>query len=478
MSAHPPEPLLDFESIFSSAPCYISVQDRDLRIIATNEVFRETFGEAVGRFCYEVYKKRQAKCLDCPVEKAFQDGKKHSSAQVFCLPGGEEKDVVAYTSPQLGEEGEVRSVIQVSVDVTPAKRLEAKLRESRELFRLLFDEAPCYISLQDRNLRIVQSNRRFKEHFGDYVGANCYEVYKHRGEPCLTCPVAETFADGKTHHSEEVVTVCTGKRVNTLVSTAPIRNAEGEIDWVMEMSTDITQIRQLQDQLTNLGLLVGSISHGMKGLLTGLDGGIYLHNTGIDKGKPERAEKGRRMIHRNAEQIRRVVLDLLNIAGEQEPRFAAANLHDLATTVVGRLRKLAGSLAVDFVVDLDEDVGTCEVDANSLTESLVNILVAAFESCRLDGRGDAHAVQFRLQSDGDNAVFTIQDNGRGLDRETRETMFSLLFTARGGKGTGLGLFTANKVIEKHRGVIEVESEPGEGTVYKIRIPRVRGGSAG
>ena len=79
----------------------------------------------------------------------------------------------------------------------------------------------------------------------------------------------------------------------------------------------------------------------------------------------------------------------------------------------------------------------------------------------------------RQTSDGDNAVFEIADNGLGMDQETREKMFSLFFSAKGTEGTSLGLFTANKVIEEHRGMIEVESEPGKGTVYHIRIPKVR-----
>ena len=77
------------------------------------------------------------------------------------------------------------AVVEISADITPVKRLEEKLRESRERFRLLFEEVPCYISVQDRDLNIIQTNRSFKEDFGDYVGASCFEVYKHRGEPCL-----------------------------------------------------------------------------------------------------------------------------------------------------------------------------------------------------------------------------------------------------------------------------------------------------
>ncbi len=349
----------------------------------------------------------------------------------------------------------------------------AKLEESPELSRLLFDEVPCYISVQDRNLRIVQSNRKFKEDFGDREGAHCFELYKHRDEPCVICPVEATFDDGEIHHSEEVVTSRSGERINTLVSTSPIRDSNGEIALVIEMSTNITQIRDLQQQLTNLGMLVGSISHGLKGLLTGLDGGMYLLNTGLDNDKSERVDQGRQMVKRNVDQIRQVVLDLLYIAGEDEPQFESIALQDLADSVVKRLHKRAADLEIEFKVSLDDEVGTCDVDPRALKGCLFNILSSAFESCRIDSRKKSHSVYFKLTSDGDNAVFHIEDNGIGMDRETRESMFSLSFTSKGAKGTGFMLFTANKVIEKHRGIIEVESEPRKGTTYSIRIPKVR-----
>jgi PAS domain-containing protein len=123
-------------------------------------------------------------------------------------------------------------------------RLE-DLHHARNLFNQLFEEVPCYISVQDRNLRITAANRRFKRDFGSLVGGFCYEVYKHRSSPCRECPVAATFSDGKSHTTEEIVTSKNGKQYNVLTQTAPIRNGDGKIAQVMEMSTNITQIRQL-----------------------------------------------------------------------------------------------------------------------------------------------------------------------------------------------------------------------------------------
>ena len=462
---------IDFEDFFRAAPCFLTVQDRDFRIISANDLYTRTFGEGLGRHCYEAYKQRDSKCPECPVEATFVNGEVHHAEELVTLPDGRQIPIMAYTAPIRGPDGEISAVVEVSADITPVKMLERKLRESRERFRLLFEEVPCYMSVQDRELKIVQANRSFKEDFGDYVGAYCYEVYKHRGEPCLLCPVAKTFADGMSHQSEEVVTSRDGRLINTLVTTAPIRDAEGQIVQVMEVSTNITEIRNLQDQLSQLGLLVGSISHGVKGLLTGLDGGMYMMNTGFEQNKQERVEEGWNMIRRNVEQVRSVVLDLLYISKEREPDWERIDLNKLAGKIARLFRKKATDLGIDFQIDLARDAGEARIDAKSLEASIVNLLENAFDACRVDGRKDEHRVSFRLEADDGNVVFEIEDNGIGMDRETSERIFSLFFSSKGAEGTGLGLFIANKVVEKHGGTIEVDSEPGRGTRFLVRLPR-------
>ncbi len=69
-------------------------------------------------------------------------------------------------------------------------------------------------------------------------------------------------------------------------------------------------------------------------------------------------------------------------------------------------------------------------------------------------------------------IFEVEDNGIGMDQETREKIFSLFFSSKGIKGTGLGLFISNKIVDKHGGDIEVESEPGRGTRFMVRLPLV------
>lgn len=122
-------------------------------------------------------------------------------------------------------------------------------QKSKEEYQTLFEEVPCQISVQDRDFRIIQVNRVFQERFGDRLGEYCYRAYKGRDEICPICPVDNTFKTGQAQFSEEVVLGKDGNPVSILVSTSPIFNEEGEVLAAIEMSTDITQVRLLEDEL-------------------------------------------------------------------------------------------------------------------------------------------------------------------------------------------------------------------------------------
>ncbi|NOZ84725.1 MAG: PAS domain-containing protein [Deltaproteobacteria bacterium] len=469
-----PTSKLGYEEIFKATPCFLTVQDHNYRIISANDLHRKVFGEGIGKYCYEVYKKRTERCRDCPVNETFEDGLIHRSEQDVVLPDGRKMPILAYTAPITDSDGTVTHAVKVSADITPVKLLEEKLRESRERFRLLFEEVPCYISVQDRDLKIVQANSAFKRDFGDYIGAAyCYEVYKRRGEPCIRCPVAKSFSDGRSHQSEEVVIARDGQPISTLVITAPILDTNGKVIQVMEVSTNITDVRKLQDQLSQLGLLVGSISHGIKGLLTGLDGGMYLMNTGFENNRPDRIEKGWKMIRRNVEQVRSIVLDLLYIAKEREPEWHEVDILELLKDVSRMFAKKAADMGIKLRVELAPDIGTAQADQKSLKASLVNILENSIDACRVDTKDVSHSISLVGNGSTDEVTIVVEDNGIGMDQETKSLIFSLFFSSKGMEGTGLGLFIANKVVEKHGGTISVESEPGNGTRFTIKLPRQR-----
>jgi PAS domain S-box-containing protein len=162
---------LPYQNYFNAVPGYLTVQNRDLMIVAANDRFKLDFGDYEGRYCYQVYKHRAEKCEICPVEQTFRDGQRHSSEeQVTCLDGTQ-VSVIVYTKPIRDAEGKIVQVLEMSTDITDIKALQTQLRESQKRYQFLFEEVPCYISIQDADLNIIDANRLFREDFGQNLGA-------------------------------------------------------------------------------------------------------------------------------------------------------------------------------------------------------------------------------------------------------------------------------------------------------------------
>lgn len=462
-----------YKQYFNSIPSYLTIQDKDLNLLDANIKFRNEFGDIKGRHCYQVYKNRSEKCEVCPVERTFHDGQSHQSEEIVKTLDGKEVNVIVNTAPIHDENGKIISVMEMSTDITENKKLQNQFKESQRKFQLMFEEVPCFISIQDKNLRIVEANRLHRETFGTSYGSMCYEVYKHRTSKCEPCIIEQTFKDGLIHTHEEVVTSKDNRQLNVMVFTAPIKDANGNIEKVVEMSADITPIRELQDKLTSVGLLIGSISHGIKGLLNGLDGGIYLVNTGLQKNDRARIDQGWEIASRNIRRIRSMVMDILYYAKDREPDWENIPIKELMNEVCENFRDRAKRNGADYNCVIDPDVDHLEADRNAVRSLLLNLLDNSLDACRIDKVKASHMVTLEVKDQSENILFKVSDNGIGMDRETREKAFSLFFSSKGAGGTGLGLFIANKIAEAHGGSISIESEEGKGCEFTVTMLKKR-----
>jgi len=458
-----------YKKYFDSIPSYLTIQDKNLRLLDANKKFQDEFGDIEGRYCYQVYKNRSEKCEVCPVERTFHDGLPHHSEEQVKNIDGKDVSVIVYTAPIHDDDGNIISVMEMSTDITEVKALQNQIKESQQKYQLLFEEVPCFISIQDRDLRIVEANRMHREAFGTSYGSMCYEVYKHRKSKCEPCIIQQTFEDGIVRTHEEVVTSQDNKRMNVMVFTAPIRDIDGNIDYVIEMSADITEIRQLQDKLASVGLLIGTISHGIKGLLNGLDGGIYLVNTGLKKNDRERIDQGWEIASRNIRRIRSMVMDILYYAKDREPDWKEFPVNELIEEICENFNHRAKRLNVEYSCISSPNVGQIEADKDAVKSLLINLLDNSLDACRIDKKKDKHKITFEVKYQTDKVVFEISDNGIGMDRETREKALSMFFSSKGSGGTGLGLFIANKIVEAHRGSISIESEEGKGSKFTVSL---------
>jgi histidine kinase len=101
-----------------------------------------------------------------------------------------------------------------------------ELNKQKDEYQILFEQAPCYITVQDKNLRLLRYNREFAEKFTPERGDFCYQAYKGRSQRCEACPVLKTFEDGKPHSSEETGVSKDGTTSYWVVRSAPRRDRD------------------------------------------------------------------------------------------------------------------------------------------------------------------------------------------------------------------------------------------------------------
>lgn len=455
---------------FTGLPFYVAIHDRERQVVTANEAYSQRFGNRIGRNSCGVYRDCVRPDWKSPVFEAAEARAAVHRQEILLDMNGNELPVISHVSPVIDAGGELELLLEVAVDVSEMHRLQEELAQTQRKFEYFFNMVPCSITVQDRNLMIVEANETFRRDFGDPQGRTCHELYKHSDVSCSECPVLATFEDGALHQHETVVTTLAGERRNILVWTAPVSDASGQVTHVLKVATDITQIRELQDNLSSLGIMLGSMSHGVKGMLMAIDGGAYRVDKGLEKGDMQRIQAGWKTVRHRLEHMRRTVMDILYYSKSREPELKRCDLlmfaQHLAETVAAKALKAGITLEMDFV----DAVGTIDIDEVALSSAMVNFLENAVDACLFDRANKDRRIHLRVVRKDGKAIFTIADNGIGMDRETLDKMFTLFFSSKGALGTGIGMFVSHHIITKHGGTINVESEEGVGTTFRIVIP--------
>lgn len=327
---------------------------------------------------------------------------------------------------------------------------------------------------------IVQ-DRRFKYVNPEFIRITGYT----QAELLESDPLDYVHEEYRNHVQQAAVAMLKGG------ASAPyefcIIDKTGDVRWIMETVTsveyrgkravlgyfmDITGLRRIQDNLSNLGLMIGTISHSLKGCLTGLDAGMYLIESGFYRNRPARIEEGLDVAKLMADRIRRLVFDILYYAKERELQLEAISVRRFAQDTAASIETRIRAADISFACNLGGDLGRFSVDAEILRPAMLNILENAMEACIEDSRDKPHRIDFTVSGDRDRIRFTVSDNAAGIEQERLDRIFRLFYSSKGNQGTGIGLFITRQVILKHGGRITVNAEPGRGCLFEMTIPRI------
>lgn len=275
------------------------------------------------------------------------------------------------------------------------------------------------------------------------------------------------------HHATDFIK----KPINIEAFEISLKRAEEKIitrkklqEYTENLERLIQEKTELKNNLQHLGLMVGSISHSIKGLLTGLDGGLYLLKSGLNNKDFNKIEESADILKVMLDRIRRMVGDILFYAKERRLRCEDVDVLAFADEVMRVVEPKSDELGVQLEKDFVCTIHTIQIDAGFIHSALINILENAFDACARNTKNRKSRIVFSVKNDDSHVVFIIKDNGVGMDTETKEKLFSLFFSSKGHAGTGLGLFLSNKLVVQHGGAISVDSIKGEGSQFTIKIP--------
>lgn len=256
-----------------------------------------------------------------------------------------------------------------------------------------------------------------------------------------------------------------------ILATAQVTLAAGVI--VMIVVIRYRRVLEAKNQelqrLAAIGETVAGLVHYQKNLLNGLRGGLYLADGGMAKGDRERLREGWRMLDGTVQRIEKLTLDMLYYVKERVPRREPTLLNEVINEVVDLMRDTAAGHGVELETDLDGKVGQQALDRTAIYRAMLDLVSNAIDTCAELESGNLVSLKSRTEADA--VVVTVADNGIGMPDEVRSNLFLRFYSTKGGQGTGLGLPVVKKVVEEHGGTLEVESKPGQGSAFHLRLPR-------
>jgi len=259
-----------------------------------------------------------------------------------------------------------------------------------------------------------------------------------------------------------------------------IKQAHEKILWEEERKKEadfrarMEQRMAAAERLASLGTLASVVAHEINNPLAIINDSVGWMQLLLSK--PDMAEmrikgqleKGLGKIAKSVERAKKVTHQLLGFARKDDSVVSEVNLRQLVEEAVQLVEKEASYKEIEFVQEVDASLDSIRSDAFQLRQVLINLLTNAIHATGPKGR-----IKIRLQKDGEQAILTIQDTGQGIPQEDLERIFEPFFSTKPtGEGTGLGLFVTRGIVEKLGGTIEAESRLGEGTDFRITLPRV------
>lgn len=359
-----------------------------------------------------------------------------------------------------------------------SRRSQSVKFSAKRYFQNLIDGLTDDLKVVDRQYRVVFVNqtaaqRLFKKP-EQILGRKCYEVFNHFDHPCPFCTTQQTFETGETLHTEFGYTDTDGDPYFFLLTTFPIRDTEGEIPFVVEVTRDVTQKKRLEQEvirsrtLKAIGQFAAELAHEVRNPLNA----ITFQTALLKKIRAERPDdpctrqlsEVAKVVDEEIARLTKLTQDFLTFTRQESLKREPVNLRE---AIQSSLALLKGDLEAHGIgVSVDEGKGPyiALLDRARFRQVIINLLSNA-----MDALSNGGEIKITLSSGPDRMInVTFTDTGPGIPRPLAEKIFDPFFSSKP-KGSGLGLSIVKNIVEAHGGTITLEPVP-TGTSFKMTFP--------
>jgi len=376
--------------------------------------------------------------------------------------------------------------------INERERAESELAEERNLLRTLIDALPDYIYVKDTAGRFVVANVGITRGLGfvttdELVSKAGFELYPQEMAAQYAAQEQDVINSGQPliNHEEAIIDAA-GQRRWLLTTKVPVRDSQGKVVRIVGVDRDITEHRRLEEQLhaaqkmEAIGRLAGGIAHDFNNVLTSIIGYTKLILDSLPSNASIRSDlEG---IEASANRGANLTHQLLAFTRKQVIEPHILNPNELIVGIEQMLQRLINE-DIRLLTNLAPDTGYVKIDPGQLEQVLVNLVVNARDAMSEGGTLTIETANVTLDQEyarqraevvpGDYIMIAVSDNGSGMDDTIKARIFEPFFTTKGvGKGTGLGLATCFGIVKQNGGHISVYSEPGQGSTFKIYLPRI------
>jgi len=223
------------------------------------------------------------------------------------------------------------------------------------------------------------------------------------------------------------------------------------------------------ERLAAIGQAMAALSHHIKNILEGLRSGSEILRMGLADKNEALLQQGWKIAEKNQNKIYDLVMDMLSYSKEREPAIEETDLNGIVQDVVellqGRLKEIGGKLETR----LQQDLCRVPADPEGLHRALLNIISNAIDAVE-ERKNPTVGVISQLEAGGEWIRIIVVDNGVGIPLDKQPEIFKPFVSSKGARGTGLGLAVSRKILREHGGDILLQSQPGKGSRFILRLP--------